>query len=119
MAEQNLKALKTLVISMGVILVVGFFIVMAAAWAKMKAATVPSGAKTEVGVPADCKGGEIDVSGRGRLSDTSVQGSQLRMVFNRAGEFEIMHVDLCSGQQVGSLKVRTEPKPKPSTEGTF
>ena len=58
MAEQNLKALKTLVISMGIVMMVGMIVVAAAVAMKMK----PGASAVQ------CAGGEVNLTGRGRMN---------------------------------------------------
>jgi hypothetical protein len=118
MSDKNLNALKTLVISMGVVLILGFVTVGAAVWMKMKAS--PSGmvaSNNGVGAknafPSECAGGEIDVKGRGQLVDTSVDGAVMRMAFTKGDQLELVHFDVCSGREIGSLKIHTDPQGMP------
>lgn len=100
--EKSLTALKTLVVSMGIVLVVGFLVVMAAAWMKMKATSAQT-------VASNCKGGDVDLKGRGTVIDTNYNGNILRIVLAKPdGEVEVAQIDLCTGKQVGSVKIATD-----------
>lgn len=104
MSDKNLTALKTLVISMAVVLVVGFVAIIAAVGLKMKDELKSGGA-----IPANCAGGTLDLKGRGQIIDTSVQGTTLRLALGRPdGNLEMIHVDLCSGKELGSLKINSD-----------
>jgi len=109
MSEQNLNALKTLVISMGVVLVLGFVVVGAAAWMKMKGAPAIS-ATSKVGLPADCPGGDLNLAGRGKIIDTSVDGQLMRVALaGRDGSIQVVHIDVCSGKELSALRITTDP----------
>lgn len=109
MSEQNLNALKTLVISMGIVLIVGFLFVGAAVWMKMKAP--PAGAASVGDLPANCPGGTLDLKGRGQVVDTSVEGRLLRMAVARSdGGLEMIHIDICTGKELSTLNIMTDPQ---------
>lgn len=105
MSDKNLNALKTLVISMGVVLILGFVTVAAAVWMKMNSGT----GMQQGGIPANCKGGDLDLKGRGHIIDTAVEGTVLRVALdNGKGQIEVVHVDICSGRELTSLKIQTD-----------
>lgn len=109
MAEQNLTGLKTLVISMGILLVIGFLAVMAGAWMKLKAGTAPEGKTLSANIPANCPGGEVNLQGRGQVVDMAVEGSTLRVALNTPeGQLEMVHFDVCSGKEIGALKITAD-----------
>ncbi len=86
---------------MGVVLVVGFLVVGAAAWMKVKAASKS--------VASSCPGGELDLKGKGHVVDTTYDGNILRIAMARQdGDIEMVHVDVCTGRQIGSLKIHTD-----------
>jgi len=108
--EKNLTALKTLVFSMGIVLVIGFLVVAASVWLKMKAGSPAAKSAVAGGVlPANCPGGTVDLKGRGHVVDTSIEGSTLRLALAKAGgELEMVHVDMCSGKETSALKIMTD-----------
>lgn len=99
--EPNLKGLKTLVVSMGILLVVGFLITIAGAWMKFKAASAS--------ISNACKDVTVDLKNRGKLVDKTLSGERLILTFKSPeGGLEIIHVDTCSGKQLNSLKILTD-----------
>ena len=94
--EKNLKALKTLVISMGVLLVVGFFIACAGAWMKFRAPA------------AACASHGVDLSGKGRLVFSALDGDTLRLLFARDKTREVVLLEVCSGKVLNSLTIRVD-----------
>ncbi|MDX2074048.1 MAG: hypothetical protein SFX19_06765 [Alphaproteobacteria bacterium] len=108
MSDKNLNALKTLVISMGIVLVLGFLVVGAAVWMKIKGPP-SSVAASGSALPAQCPGGAVNLKGRGQIVDTAIEGSTLRLAFAKApGELEMVHIDLCSGKEISALKIATD-----------
>jgi hypothetical protein len=108
MSEQNLKALKTLVISMGVVLVIGFLVVGASIWMKMKGRAPGAIAAASREMPANCPGGTIDLKGRGRIVDTSIEGQIMRFAIARGDDLEMIHVDLCTAKEINTIKIITD-----------
>lgn len=108
MTERNLTALKTLVISMGVVLVVGFLVVGIAIGVNMKAdGLLPMAHKGAL--PAQCPGGAVDLKGRGQIVDTAVEGSTIRFAIAKpSGELEMIHIDICTGKELSSLRITTD-----------
>lgn len=109
MSDKNPNAFKTLVISMGIMLVVGALVVAAAIGLKMQTATPSAVVAAKSALPSPCPGGAVDLKGRGHIVDTSIEGSTLRLAFAReGGQLEMVHIDICSGKELSALKITTD-----------
>lgn len=96
--DKSLTALKTLVISMGIVLVLGFLMVGASVWMKMKS-----------GIPASCALEPVNLKGRGHVVGTGIDGKNLRIILSHPdGALEVVQVDSCSGKELSTLKILTD-----------
>lgn len=94
-SERHLKNLKRLVISMGILLIVGFVITLAGAWMKFKA-----------GASVSCNNVTVDMKGRGELANHAFQDGNWVLIFKTKDGLEIVRVDAC-GKLLNSLKIQT------------
>lgn len=103
MAKENLTALKTLVISMGFLLVGGTVLLAAIVWKKVTAETSP------VAQVAECSPAPVDLTGHGTLVETMMEGRALRAVLQKkSGETEVYTINLCSGAITGKFTLKTD-----------
>jgi len=108
MAEQdNLRALKTVVISLGVLLLLGSALLIGLVVHKLGS----RGAGTQLAVE-DCEANEIDLRGRGELMDTTLEGGTVRMMFadddDDADRTTVVTLDSCSGEVLSDLTVLSD-----------
>jgi hypothetical protein len=107
-AKENLRPLKTLVFSMGALLLGGTVLLIGVAW--QKAATH--------GKARVCEGGKIDLKGLGSVIDYKMDDQILRITLERqdkAGHTfnDIVTVDSCSGKTLSTLTIETDPALNP------
>ena len=99
--KEKANPLKTLVISMGFLLIGGTILLMAVVWKKVASDTAK--------LHGECAGGKIDLKGHGQLVNTLTDGHIIRITFKKQpGSTEIVSVDLCAGKLLGSLSVETD-----------
>ena len=95
-SQENLKPLKTLVISMGVLLMAATVMMMTVIWTKA--------AKEDT--KQACQGGKLDLSGRGKVINQLIDNNIIRITLQKqAGLAEVVSADLCSGKILGSLMI--------------
>lgn len=103
--EHHLKALKLLVVSLGLILIGGSVILGTVMWKKVKVMR-----NTDMLSSSECAGGELDLRGRGMIIESRTEDQLLRLTLEtRPGQDEILTIDTCTGKIVGTLKVQTDP----------
>lgn len=60
--------------------------------------------------PSECAGGDIDLKGRGMITESHTEDQLLRLTLEKKpGHDEIITIDTCTGKIVGTLKVETDP----------
>jgi hypothetical protein len=97
-SKENLRPLKILVFSMGLLLVGGTVLLFGIALKKMS------------GGEGACKGGSVDLKGRGPLLERELQDGVLRLTFEPVpGRSETVTVDACRGAVTGELVIETDP----------
>ena len=98
-SQENLKPLKTLVISMGVLLMVATVMMMTVIWTKA--------AKEDT--KQACQGGKLDLTGRGKIISQLINNDIVRITLQKqTGREEIVSADLCSGKILGSLSIESD-----------
>ncbi|MBY0408314.1 MAG: hypothetical protein K2Q01_11545 [Rickettsiales bacterium] len=96
--KENLKPLKMLVFSMGLIMIGGTVLLAMMVWKKVDSEA--SGTAPAYG----CAGGEIDMAGRGQVLNLEREGKQLYVTFQKdARTLEVATLDLCSGKLKSSV----------------
>ncbi|MDE3060762.1 MAG: hypothetical protein KGJ06_07110 [Pseudomonadota bacterium] len=96
--KENLTPLKTLVFSMGIVLIAGAVLLM-----------VLIGRKMAEPRQADCPGGQVDLQGRGIMVDSAVEGQTMRVTLQKnEGHTEIVLIDICTGAVSGALTLKTD-----------
>lgn len=96
--ESSLKSLKTLVISMGILLVLGFLITLAGAWMKFQG-------KKSTDSKA-CSGSVVELKGKGKLLHSETQDGKITLTFSqKTGEREFITLDSCTGKQLSRVRV--------------
>ncbi len=99
--KQSLTPLKTLVFSMGIVLIAGSVFISGTVWKSFSGNAALSG---------DCKGGQLDLSGRGVVMESRTEDQIMRLSLEKKpGHMEIITVDVCSGNILGSLQLTTDP----------
>lgn len=99
MAQENLTALKTLVFSMGLLLMACAAFTVGAIWSHAP--------KTESAF--NCPGGHVSLKGRGIMIDSAVDGHVMRVTLQKGEDKnETVLLDLCTGKEIGSLSVETD-----------
>jgi hypothetical protein len=107
-AKENLNPLKTLVFSMGLLLIGGTVLLGTLVWKKIAAET------SGLHATADCPGGNVDLKGRGTMVDSVVDGHTMRVTLEKNnGKNEMVMIDICSGKIIGSLTLDTDAKTLP------
>ena len=102
-SKQNANPLKTLVISMGVLLIGGTVLLMAVVWKKVSQEAMKAHAASE------CAGGKIDLTGRGKIVNRMTDGHIVRIELKKqAGQDETVSIDLCTGKIVGALVIDSD-----------
>jgi len=103
MAQQNANPLKTLVISMGVLLIGGTVLLFALVVKKVSAEAAKARAAQE------CAGGKVDLSGHGKIISSAMDGHIMRITLRKPpGHNETVSVDICTGKVIGTLVVETD-----------
>lgn len=90
-----------LVISLGLMLIGGTLLLAVGLWHKMFNAET-----------AACSGGTVDLTGRGRIVDSVVEGKIVRVILEKEGGDEVVTLDLCTGKILSALSIVAD------TEGT-
>ncbi len=102
-AKENLKALKTLVISMGFLLVGGTILLGGIVWKKVAAES------SESAHAAECTGGNVDLRGHGMVIETTVDGQTMRITTEeKDGKTDTYLVDMCHGNVITHLSLQTD-----------
>lgn len=100
--QESLKPLKLLVISLGVILIGGMVFLCTALWKEVAGYTPPAPVTA-------CSGGKADLSGRGIIVESRMEGGNLRLMLERApGRNEMLVIDSCTGAITSSLVITTD-----------
>ena len=98
-SKENLRPLKILVFSMGLLLVGGTILLFALVIKKVN----------QEGKPQACEKKTLELAGRGQLVETQLEGGKLRVMLVAApGEYEIITLDACRGQELGSLRIKAD-----------
>jgi hypothetical protein len=101
---ENIRPLKLLVFSMGLIMIGGTVLLAALVWKKVNAEAAGTGAYA-------CQGGEIDMAGRGQVLDLERDGKQLYVTFQKdAKTLEVATLDLCSGKVKSAVTMLIDGK---------
>src|SRR5690606_2299357 len=94
-SKENVTGLKTLVFSLGMLLIGGILLFGFLLWEKKAQNT-----------SGRCPGGEVDLKGRGAVIDSSLDGRTLRLTLEpQEHTQEIIMLDVCSGKITGKLKI--------------
>lgn len=93
---ENIRPLKTLVVSMGLIMVGGTILLAMLVWKKVDAQTKGTGAYA-------CDGGKADLKGKGAVIRMERDGKQLFVTLQGGQNLEVATVDLCNGKVKSSL----------------
>jgi hypothetical protein len=102
-SKENLTALKTLVISMGFLLVGGTVLLAGIVWNKV------SNEAARAAAGPSCAGGTIDLKGQGALVETMVDGQTLRAKTKKNnGKTTISLIDICKGTVISSITLETD-----------
>jgi hypothetical protein len=97
MAQENLKPLKTLVFSMGFLLIGGTVLLGVMTWKKLAARN------------AACVGGEIDLKGHGSIVSSQMDGRTIRLTLKKgAGKSEMVQVDSCTAKVISSVVIEAD-----------
>ncbi|NBX02829.1 MAG: hypothetical protein EBR02_01935 [Alphaproteobacteria bacterium] len=100
--KQSLSPLKTLVFSMGIVLIAGAVFISGGILKNFSA--------SPAALSADCKGGQLDLTGRGMVVESRTEDQIMRLSLEKKpGSMEILTVDVCSGKILGSLQLNTDP----------
>ena len=103
-SKENLTALKTLVISMGFLLVGGTVLLAGIVWKKVSAES----AEVAAGGPK-CPGGTIDLKGKGMVIETTVEGQVMRVTTEKKeGITETYLIDMCQGKVITHVALETD-----------
>ena len=98
-SQENLKPLKTLVISMGVLLMAATVMMMTVVWNKA----------SQEDVKQTCQGGILDLTGRGKITNKLINNDIVRITLQKqVGREEIVSADLCSGKILGRLSIEAD-----------
>jgi hypothetical protein len=99
-AKENVNPLKTLVISMGFLLIGGFIFLAAVVWQKVS--TEAMNAKTQ----AECPGGQVDLKGHGTVVSTEMEKRTMRLTLkNPSGRLEVVTLNMCTGAIESTLSI--------------
>jgi len=94
---------------MGLVLMGGALLLCAMVWKKISADT----RATQV----VCAGGELDLRGQGFVSGANIENRQMHITLEKQpGVIEVLTIDPCSGQRLGSLTIRTDVDEPPAGE---
>jgi hypothetical protein len=105
--QENLKPLKMLVFSMGLIMIGGTVMLVAMVWKKVNADANGTSAAYA------CAGGEADLAGRGQVLELSRDGKVMYVTLQKdAQHVEVATVDLCSAKVKSSLMLVVDAKKK-------
>ena len=106
MAQENLKPLKILVFSMGLLLLGGTVLLMGLVWKKVAAG------EAGAALSAGCPGGNVDLKGRGSIVDSTMEGRSMRVLLEKGDNHrELVTIDMCSGKVVSALAIESDPAP--------
>lgn len=104
--KENLTALKTLVISMGFLLVGGTVLLAGIVWKKVS---------TEAAAHASasiCPGGSVNLRGKGAVIESSIEGQVMRVLTEKNEQkTDVYLIDLCKGTIISRLTLETDPAP--------
>ena len=105
--KENLKPLKMLVFSMGLLLVGGTVLLGALVWQKVS--TEKSAEKSSIHTMADCPGGHVDLKGHGVIVDSTIDGHTMHLILEKTeSKSELMMIDICSGKIIGALTIDSD-----------
>lgn len=104
-AKENVNPLKTLVISMGLLLIGGTMFLAAVVWKKV------SNDAVHARMQAECPGAQVDLKGRGAVVATEMDKKTLRLTLKSGpGKLEVVSVNLCTGKIEGTLGLAVDNK---------
>lgn len=102
-SKENLRPLKTLVISMGFLLIGGTVFLAAVVWKK-----VTSDISHAAKVPA-CPGGTLDLKGQGVVTDSRIEGRTMHLLTeSKSRILSATLVDMCSGSIISKVTIETD-----------
>lgn len=99
--KENLKPLKLLVFSMGLVLIGGTILIAGMVFKKISSET---SSLTE-----ECAGGTVNLTGRGIITESRQDGPVLRLTLeSRPGRMELLTLDSCTGKTLSSLTIDSD-----------
>jgi hypothetical protein len=102
-SKENLRPLKILVFSMGLLLIGGTVLLFGIILKKM------SQEKNMPPVVQECKGGALDLKGRGLVMESKLENNVLRLTLEKGpGHTEMLTVDACSGEITSTLVIDSD-----------
>lgn len=105
-SAENIRPLKTLVVSMGLVMLGGTILLAMMVWKKVDAQTKGTGAYA-------CEGGVADLKGLGQVVKTEREGKLLYVTLQKdAQTLTIATVDLCSAKVKSSVKLDVDGNKK-------
>lgn len=94
--EQNLFPLKTLVLSLGALLIGGTVVLVAGLYGKGQ---------------GGCASGTVDLRGRGALNGINTQGERVYVsIPKEPGRLDIVTIDPCTGKEQATLTLMADPQ---------
>lgn len=103
-SKENTAPLKILVFSLGLLLLGGIALLFALAYGKMSA---PQGAAPVAA--QECKGGKLDLRGRGMVMESKREGDILRLMLEKGpGQTQMLSINICTGQVTGELIIESD-----------
>jgi hypothetical protein len=103
--EHHVKALKLLVVSLGLLLIGGAILLGGMVWKKVNLMR-----NTDMLDASVCPGGEVNLTGRGIIIESRTEDQLLRLTLEKQpGTNEILTIDTCTGKIIGTLKLATDP----------
>ena len=101
--QENLKPLKMLVFSMGVLLLGGVVLLGALVIKKVNQ-------EAFLHSPGGCPGGKIDLKGHGAITSSTIEGHTMHLTLDSKGQSETLLIDICSGKILTTLTIDRDGK---------